>query len=153
MARKPRASQIETRSSRLRLPMRRKPHSFTVISPGISLGYRRTHTAGTWVMRAADGKGGAWTKRVGLADDFEDADGEHVLTWWQATDKARKLARGTDEDSGRPATVADAVASYERDLIARGGSVANRQNPKTPDAHLSRQAGRSAERPRARGLA
>jgi integrase len=125
MACRPRASQIETRTSRLKLAVRRKPYSFTTVSPGIALGYRRTHAAGTWVMRAADGKGGAWTKRVGLADDFEDADGEHVLTWWQATDKARKLARGSDADVGRPATVADAVDAYERDLLARGGSIAN----------------------------
>jgi hypothetical protein len=47
------------------------------------------------------------------------------LTFWQAQDRARKPARGSDADAGRPATVADAVAAYERDLIARGGSVAN----------------------------
>ena len=77
------------------------------------------------VLRAADGKGGNWTKRVGLADDFEDADGEHVLDFWQAIDRARQLARGTDADAGRPATVGDAVATYERDLIARGGLISN----------------------------
>ena len=125
MARRPRASLIETRTSRLKLAVRRKPYSFTVISPGISLGYRRNAGAGTWVLRAADGKGGNWTKRVGLADDFEEATGEAVLTFWQAQDRARKLARGSDADSGRPATVADAINTYERDLIARGGSIAN----------------------------
>ena len=77
------------------------------------------------MLRAADGKGGSWTKKVALADDYEAADGEHVLDFWQAQDKARKLARGSDADSGRPATVADAVDSYERDLVARGGSTAN----------------------------
>jgi integrase len=122
MARRPRASSIETRTSRLKLPVREKPHAFTGISPGIALGYRRNRGSGTWVVRVADGKGGNWTKRVGLADDFEAADGEHVLDWWQAIDKARKLARA---DAGRPVSVADAVNAYERDLIARGGSVAN----------------------------
>jgi integrase len=63
-------------------------------------------------------------QRVGLADDFEDANGEQVLTFWQAQDKARKLARGT-HDTGRPATVGEAIDAYERDLVARGGSVAN----------------------------
>ena len=125
MARRPRASQIENRTGRLKLVVRRKPYSFTTISPGIALGYRRNQDAGTWVVRVADGKGGAWTKRVALADDFEDADGEHTLTFWQAQDRARKLARGSDADSGRPATVADAVGAYERDLLARGGSIAN----------------------------
>jgi hypothetical protein len=70
-------------------------------------------------MRAADGKGGNWTKRVAIADDHEEADGENVLTWWQAQDKARKLARGNNADATRPATVKDAVDAYEKDLIAR----------------------------------
>ena len=39
--------------------------------------------------------------------------------------KRAKLARGSDADAARPATVADAVAAYERDLVARGGSIAN----------------------------
>src|SRR5262245_48444345 len=124
MARKPRASRLETRTSRLKLAVRQKPYDFTTISPGIALAYRRNRGPGTWVVRCADGKGGNWTKRVGLADDFEDADSKHVLTYWQAIDAARKLARGSD-DSGRPATVAEAVDDYERDLIARHGSVAN----------------------------
>jgi integrase len=124
MARRTRASRLETRTARLKLAIREKPYDFTPISPGIGLGYRRNHAAGTWVVRVADGKGGNWTKRVGLADDFEDADAEHVLTFWQAQDKARKLARGTD-DAGRPATVGEAIDAYERDLIARDGSVAN----------------------------
>jgi integrase len=125
MARRPRASRLETRTNRLKLPVREKPYDFTTIAPGIAVGYRRNQTAGTRVVRVADGKGGNWTKRVGLADDFEDADGEHVLTFWQAKDKARKLARRGTDDAGRPVTVKEAVDAYERDLIARGGSVAN----------------------------
>jgi integrase len=124
MARRPRASRLENRTSRLKLPVRWKPYDFTTIAPGIALGYRRNQAAGVWVVRVADGKGGNWTKRVGLADDSEDADGTHVLTWWQASDRARQLARGND-DAGRPQTVAEAVAVYARDLLARGGSVAN----------------------------
>jgi integrase len=127
MARNPRVSRLETRSARLRLAVRRKPYAFTTISPGIALGYRRNKAAGVWVVRAADGHGGNWTKRVALADDFEDADGANVLTWWQAIEAARRLARGTDTDTNRPASFADAIASYERDLIARGGAVANAQ--------------------------
>jgi integrase len=124
MARRPRASRLENRTSRLKLPVRWKPYDFTTIAPGIALGYRRNKDTGVWVVRVADGKGGNWTKRVGLADDHEDADGTHVLTWWQATDKARKLARGSD-DAGRPATVKEAVDAYAHDLRARAGSVAN----------------------------
>jgi integrase len=123
MARRPRASRLENRTTRLKLPVRWKPYDFTTIAPGIALGYRRNQAAGTWVVRVADGKGGNWTKRVGFADDFE-ADAEHILTWWQATDKARRLARGQD-DAGRPAMVKEAVDAYAHDLRARGGSVAN----------------------------
>jgi integrase len=124
MARRPRASRLETRTARLKLSVRLKPYDFTPISPGIALGYRRNHAAGTWVLRASDGRGGNWTKRVAFADDYEDTDGEHVLTWWQAQERARKLARG-NVDVGRPATVADAVDGYRCDLIARGGDVTN----------------------------
>jgi integrase len=127
MARRPRASQLETRTARLKLKVRQKPYDFTTISPGIALGYRRNRAAGTWVLRAADGHGGNWTKRVALADDFEEADGANVLTWWQAIEAARKLARGTDTDTDRPQSFADAINAYERDLIARGGNVANAQ--------------------------
>jgi hypothetical protein len=118
MARRPRAARLETRTARLKLPVRRKPHDFTSISPGIALGYRRCESAGRWVVKVADGHGGHWTKVVGIADDHEDADAEHVLTWWQAQDKARALARGKDAGGSRPATVAEALADYERDLIA-----------------------------------
>jgi hypothetical protein len=120
MARRPRASRLETRTARLKLPVR-----LTVISPGIALGYRRCAGAGRFVVRVADGKGGNWTKVVGIADDHENADGEHVLTWWQAQDKARKLARGTDDHAGRPVTVKEAIDTYEKDLIARRGSLRN----------------------------
>ena len=131
MAPRPRAARLETRTARLKLPVRRKPHDFTTISPGIALGYRRCASAGRWVVKVADGHGGHWTKVVGIADDFEDADGEHVLTWWQAQDKARALARGKDPDSGRPGTVAEALADYEKDLIARSASPANARRVRT----------------------
>ena len=47
MARRPRASRLETRTARLKLPARQKPYDFTTLSPGIALGYRRNHAAGT----------------------------------------------------------------------------------------------------------
>jgi integrase len=124
MARRPRASRLENRSNRLKLPVRWKPYDFTTISPGIALGYRRNQGPGVWVVRVADGKGGNWTKRVGLADDHEDADGTNVLSFWQAQDRARKLARGGD-DAGRPLTVGEALDIYAADLVARGGAIEN----------------------------
>jgi hypothetical protein len=54
---------------------------------------------------------------------LEEADGDSILDFWTATDKARALARGGR--GGRPETLGEALDSYEKDLIARGGSVAN----------------------------
>src|SRR5262249_43925225 len=103
---------------------RRKPHAPLTVSPGISLSYRRCKGAGTWVASVADGHGGRWTKGFAIADDFEDANGDTVLDFWQAQDRARTIARGT-EDNGRPHTVSEALDSYAADLKARGGQLAN----------------------------
>src|SRR5262249_4900303 len=124
MARRPRSAKLETRTTRLKLPVQKKPHACTTIRPGIALGYRRNAGAGTWVVRVADGHGGNWTKGFAVADDHEDGDGEHVLDFWQAQDTARSLARGTSDD-GRPWTVTAALGAYAADLAARGGLVAN----------------------------
>jgi integrase len=110
---------------RLRLKVRKKPYAFTTIAPGIAIGYRRNKGPGTWVLRASNGHGRYWTDVIALADDHEDADGDHVLTFWQAQDRARTLVRGKAGEDQRPATVAEAVDDYERDLAARGGRVAN----------------------------
>src|SRR5215471_15500282 len=130
MPRRPRAPRLETRTARLKLPVRKKPHDFNSIAPGIQLGYRRCKGAGRWVVKVADGHGSYWTKRVAYADDHENADDEHILSWWQAQDKARALARGKDA-GGRPATVAEALADYENDLISRGASPANARRVST----------------------
>ena len=120
MARRPRSSTLETRTARLKLPVRKKPHGFTPIAPGIALAYRRCRGGGRWVVRVADGKGGNWTKAFAIADDFENANGESVLDFWTAQTRAKALARGSVE-SGRPITVAEALDAYAADLTARGG--------------------------------
>src|SRR5262249_10914873 len=136
----PRSSTLETRTARLELPVRKKPHKFTSIAPGIRLGYRRCKGAGTWVVKVADGHGGNWTKGFAVADDHDDANGEHVLDFCQAQDKARALARGSVDD-GRPCTVAEALDAYAADLKARGGLVANAQRVRLPPAARARGQG------------
>ncbi len=125
MARRVRASTLENRTARLKLEPRKKPYHFTIIAPGIAVGYRRCAGPGRWVLRAADGHGAYWTDTIALADDHEPADGATVCTFWQAQDKARVLVRGEDAGGARPATMADALEAYERDLSVRGGLVAN----------------------------
>jgi len=124
MARRVRAPKLETRTNRLKLPVQRKP-IFITVAPGIGLGYRRNQGAGVWVVRAADGHGGNWTKAFAVADDHEDATGESVLDYWAAQDRARQLARGGGGNGDRPATVAEALDHYEQTLRARGGDSVN----------------------------
>jgi integrase len=136
MARRTRAAGLETRSSRLRLPVAKKP-AFVKIGPGIGLGYRRNTTAGTWVVRVADGRGGNWTKAIGAADDFDEADGKAFLDFWQAQDRSRAIARGRraeDAEDGRPITITKALDQYEADLEIRGGDLGNVARVR---AHLS----------------
>ena len=109
MARQIRNSSLESRTNRLKLPVGWKP-IYVKIGPGLSLGYRRNQTAGTWVLRIADGKGGMATKRIGHADDFETADGQNFLTFYQAQDKARKLAN--EPNMVKPLTVQEATDNY-----------------------------------------
>ena len=121
MARRP---PLENRTARRALAPRKKPYVAATLARGIVLRYRRNKGAGTWDVKVAIA-GGGWTKAIGTADDHEAADGVHVLDYFQAADKARKLARGSDADAGAPITVAAAINLYEHDLIARGHHASN----------------------------
>ncbi len=112
MARKIRSNELETRTSRLKLPIAKKP-LFVRIGPGISLGYRRNKTAGTWVLRVADGEGGGKTSAIGHADDYDEPDEQNFLTFFQAQERAKSIVR-TTSDGGflKPITVGEAAANY-----------------------------------------
>jgi integrase len=72
--------------------------------------------------------GADWVRRIGLADDLEPSDGRSVLTFWEATAAARKLARrqpGDEADDNRPLSVDEAITSYQRDLASRNGDPYN----------------------------
>src|SRR5215831_18574526 len=134
MARKVRNSSLESRSARLKLAVRRKPYSGPSLARGVMLLYRRNKTNGTWVVKASNGHGAYWTKAFADADDYEDSDGNKVLTFYEAQDKAKKLARGGDAASdSAPITVAGALDDYKIDLKARG---ANPRNASWPRVHL-----------------
>jgi integrase len=125
MPRRVRASNLETRSSRLGLPIAKKP-IFVRVNPGVGLGYRRNRTGGTWVVRVADGKGRNWTEAIGLADDYDEANGETILDYWQAQDKARARAAAKQGNAiKKPATLREALDNYETDLKTRGGDSGN----------------------------
>src|SRR4051794_23590459 len=119
MARKVNFSALESRSARLRLKVRRRPYNSPSLARGISLMYRRNNTNGSWVLKASDGHGAYWTKGFALADDYEDADGKNVLTFYEAQDAAKKLARGEDGSADTaPISVDGALKDYRRDLEA-----------------------------------
>jgi integrase len=143
MPRRIRASNLETRSSRFGLPIAKKP-IFVRVNPGVGLGYRRNRTAGTWVVRVADGKGGNWTDAIGIADDYDEANGETVLDYWQAQDKA-KIRAATEQGHAitKPATLREALDTYEADLKTRGGDIGNvaRVRGHLSDRLLNKQVG------------
>ena len=61
MVRRLKNAALDSRNARLRLEQSKKPR-FVSVGQGLSLGYRRNRTAGTWVFRKADGGGGMQTK-------------------------------------------------------------------------------------------
>lgn len=135
MARKISFSALESRNARLKLQIRRRPYSGPSLARGILLMYRRNAGNGSWVLKASNGGGEYWTQRIGDADDYEDADGKNVLTFHQAQDAAKKLARGEDcSVDTAPITVDAALKDYKRDLEARG---ANPYNAEHPRLHLT----------------
>jgi hypothetical protein len=119
MARRIRSTLLEHRTHRLALPVKRKPRS-VAIAPGIALAYRRNKGPGVWSVKAAFG-----LQRFALADDFEDANGETVLTYWQALDRAKSLARAGEGNDGTPISVEAAIEAYALDLEMRGANKAN----------------------------
>ena len=123
MARSIRSATLETRAARLRLPVAKVP-VFIKIAPKVGLGYRRNQTAGTWVVRLSDGKGRNTRTAIGIADDYDEADGEKVLDFWQAQDRARKFAH-SDDGAGMPLTIGQALDQYATDLQIRGGDAGN----------------------------
>jgi hypothetical protein len=134
MARKLRHSKLESRTARLKLAARRKPYPGPNLARGVQLMYRRNKTNGTWVLKASDGHGKYWTKAIAEADDFDESNGK-ILTFFEAQDVAKKMARGGDGSADTaPITVDDALNDYRRDLEAR---TANPYNADWPRLHLT----------------
>jgi integrase len=116
MARTLRDTKLDTRASRLRLKARREPY-WRSISEGLGIGYRRGAKGGNWIARHYAAEHGRRYSALGTADDIADADGEHVLSFAQAQEKARTwfsdLARHDRGDfrSG-PYTVRECLEDY-----------------------------------------
>src|ERR1700745_1787528 len=124
MARSVRSATLQARWAGPGLPVSVKP-SFVRVAKGLGLGYRRNKSGGVWVMRVADGKRGNWVRTIGAADDFDDAERDDGVTFWEAQDKFRWRAREDRAAAVDPITVKQALDAYEADLKTRGGDLAN----------------------------
>ena len=116
MSRTVRDSKLETRAARDNLKPGPNIYWRTVVPKELHLGYRRRRKGrpGVWIVRHYMGldasKVGRYSKAtIGLADDYEDADGESVLSYKDAQGLA--LASRPGAPRGSP-TVADAIENY-----------------------------------------
>ena len=117
MAKRVRDADLETRSARSKLKVQGKPY-YKVIGPGLHVGYRKGKRAGMWVVRRYAGASSYVVETIAEADDYADANGSEVLTFWQAQDEARKMAGAPARSSG-PYKVRDAIADYLVELEGR----------------------------------
>jgi integrase len=134
---------IDTKTARAKIAPADKPYYNDAGPKGVDLGYRKPKAGpGSWYVRALNGEGGYWVKRVATADDVEPANGKDVFNYIQALDLARKIARGeSSEDaagSDAPLTVDAAIDLYLGDLKARGQNPVNATQIKF---HMTRKLG------------
>jgi integrase len=120
MARTIRNEKLDSRSARLKLPVRREPY-WVPITRGCALGYRRG--PGTWIAKFRGHDGQRHYEALGAADDVAEGLG---LSYGQAQEKARgffklkeREAAGDFRPSG-PYTVADVLEDYFADRERRG---------------------------------
>jgi integrase len=143
MARRTPDARLESRESRSRLSSRGKPH-YRLLEPGLHIGYRklkgrkgRPAVAGTWVARHYVGGRSYVVEKIGVADDFSDADGTIILSYAQAQDKARaRMVRRARSANGiaAPLTVRAAVEAYLELLEAHGKSAVDARH--RANAHI-----------------
>jgi integrase len=128
MARTIRNSNLETRAARRRLKPRAKAY-WQALEDGAHLGYsRRQAGPGLWLARFYSGAQKYKQERVGIADDFADADGAVVLSYRQAQAKARvRLIERVHTAAGiaGPLTVRVACENYLEYLEAHRKTAAD----------------------------
>lgn len=117
----PRASRdikLETRTNRTKLKSNHEPY-WVSIGKKLHLGYRKGTSGGSWIARAnIDGK--YKKEKLGKADDFQDADNDTILDYFQAQAAARQfaehktkeMAEGLVSTSRNSLTVADVIKHY-----------------------------------------
>lgn len=105
---------LQSPSSRARLPARREPYWVTIVR-GCALGYRRGALGGSWIVRQRDEQGKQHYTAIGPAADLNDGNG---LEYREAFEQARRLF-GVPTPSSSKLTVSDALDRYLKRLAAR----------------------------------
>jgi integrase len=118
MARTVRGGRLETRSARLKLVPRSRGYWISTAKAGLHLGYRRLKDHnGTWIARTYQGQSGTYVlKAFAQADDYNESDGDEVLTYFEAAQRIAGAAPPVRHSSVY--SVREAVASY-LDYITR----------------------------------
>ena len=134
MARRVRDTNLETRNGRRALKARAKPF-WRALDKGLHLGYRRRSTGGSWIVRRFMETGRYAESKLGLADDYQDADGIKTLDYSQAQEAARKWYHaetrkeaGLEEAHVGVYTVEDAMLDYMKHYSVEGKGVAATQS-------------------------
>lgn len=115
---------IATAEARTKLPARREPY-WVEIAPGTAVGYHKGKRAVGWFVRQRIGD--AYRKqRIGTPDDAVKADGDVVLTYRQAVERAVTLQleerQPLPRHYGDGDTLNDVVETYlEERLVTPGG--------------------------------
>ena len=129
MAQTKKSAKLDTRSARKELPQgvrHQRP-----LADGRTLAYRRPMDggAGAWLARWRPSGGKELQKRLGVADDFIEANGRDILTYQQAKDAAEKWFREVEHQATHgdgslpqdgPLTVAQVIERYFGHIEGRG---------------------------------
>jgi integrase len=112
MPRKVKDRNLDSREARSRLKPRGMPY-YRALDRRLHLGYRRIRSKpGSWWARHYLGEQNYQVEGLGVADDFTDADGVEILTYWQAQDAARKRMAARTQVAAGPFTVRAALDDY-----------------------------------------
>lgn len=134
MARQIRDAVLESREARKRLKTQSEPH-WRGIDTGLHLGYRRRSNGGSWIARRFTEAGKYSKQKMGVADDFQDADGIKTLNYKQALKQAREWSEtgirvdaGLEEAQSGAYTVDDAMRDYMKHYSVEGKGVSATQS-------------------------
>ncbi len=129
MARRVRDATLDSRAARNKLQIRAEPH-WRALDQGVHLGYRSRKQGGSWTARRRTEAGTYLEAKIGLADDFADADGVAIFSFSQAQEMARDWSKtearreqGLEPYEVGPYTVAHAIEDYLTSYGRRGRSL------------------------------